>query len=788
MTGKKSIRQFTKRIPAVLTAIILLCSAVLPANAAQQLSQEPELYYINVLSLTGIEGSMEGNDAADTGYDVVNSQDSAGLPFFTATFYEFPDAGDVLLTDEDTLHEMIGDDIYYAGGIDGEAPYEYQGVRLYDVAEIMKKTRVIGSFNKRQQLLVMQSAASLDGLRELIESTLNDSQINLSYYNEHRGLSGLAYLYDLDIAGLLTGTYGHDNYRNALESMMLTTQQNDLVVGLKAADKADKMLKQLDMMGDAGNDVTCGVIDSLDLLVKPLSFYWLVSRSDITKAVITAASVNTVDETNRAYLNAIQQVINLNLQGNFSTFTGAAQEVIDHWNSSNSVTQRVLTEYSKAVVNGGVDALVDYEAKALTGQLCSMFGFTVGEVGLIDTEIIKAEKLVLNSILGTGDKADAAIMINTLLTIQNWMKQGVEKELSRISGTVDTEPEMIALKNARDLALAYCRAGVCAYRASVVDPPSWRSKNKDEKNFEALIDATCMQISTDFAMPLAEWTEDDFLVDKRVDETVGEILSAGRDWYLTDIPALTISSAERENTLQALDNFAYILAMKYEWSDDYSVAFYDLTQDGLDEMIIFPTDNYAYGREPNNTLDVWSVKDSQPTCLASIPLYENYNHYENSFSIRIDSQNRPYICEIRDGYSPILSSGQYELLEQNSSMYDVMGNNILKDIYYFKDGSKSEARRSTFDPTKYETLEELSEAYAKFDNPAPGCIELVTHSRGLIATMDARSQIVVTWVTQTPSQALDEGDPMNGVRAFPGVPDNCRTQQLEMVMPIWGMK
>ena len=121
-------------------------------------------------------------------------------------------------------------------------------------------------------------------------------------------------------------------------------------------------------------------------------------------------------------------------------------------------------------------------------------------------------------------------------------------------------------------------------------------------------------------------------------------------------------------------------------------------------------------------------------------------------------------------------------------MYDVMGNNILKDIYYFKDGSKSEARRSTFDPTKYETLEELSEAYAKFDNPAPGCIELVTHSRGLSATMDARSQIVVTWVTQTPSQALDEGDPMNGVRAFPGVPDNCRTQQLEMVMPIWGMK
>ena len=767
-----------KRFVSLLLTIILCCTAVLPAYAAQQLTQEPELYFVNVLSL-------------------VNEESEDAAPFFTVTVYRFPEAGDVLLAEEETLYEMIGDSVYYEGGIDTEAPFEYQGIRLYDVAEIMKKTRTIGKFDRNQQLLILQKAASLDGLKEQIEKLLQDTQVNLSYYNEHRGLSGLAYLYDLDLPALLTGKYGRDNYRGALESMMLTTNQNDLVVGLKAADKADKMLKQLNKMGDAGEDVTCGVIDQLDLLAKPLSFYGIVSRSDITKAVITAASVHTLDETNRAYLNAINIVLDMNLQGNFSTFTGAAQKVVDNWNDTNSVTQRVLSEYSKAIIQGSAEAFVDYEAKALTSQLCSKFGFSVGEVGLIDTEIIEAEKMVLNSVLGVGDAVDATIRINTLLTIQNWIKQAIERELTRISGPVDTAQEVSALKNARDLALAYCRAGVCAYRASVIDPPSWRSKSKDEKSFEALIDATCLNINNDFAIPLAEWTENDFVVDDTVDELVDEILTAGQEWYLTDYPALTISSEERSNTIQAVDDFAYILASKYNWSDDYSVLFYDLTQDGLDEMIIFPPENYAYGREPWNTLDVWSVKNSQPMCLASIPLAENINRYENSFSIRIDSQNRPYICEIRDGYSPVLRQGQYELLEQSPKMYDVMGNNIMKEMYYFKDGSKSTARRYTFDPTKYETLEELSDAYAKFDDPGAGYIELVTHSRGLVATSDMRNQVVITWITQTPSQALwtpyEEDAEGNVVtpgdsRAYPGIPDNCREQHPEMVMPIWGTK
>ena len=96
-----------------------------------------------------------------------------------------------------------------------------------------------------------------------------------------------------------------------------------------------------------------------------------------------------------------------------------------------------------------------------------------------------------------------------------------------------------------------------------------------------------------------------------------------------------------------------------------------------------------------------------------------------------------------------------------------------------------------------ETLEELSDAYAKFDDPGAGYIERVTHSRGLVATSDMRNQVVITWITQTPSQALwtpyEEDAEGNVVtpgdsRAYPGIPDNCREQHPEMVMPIWGTK
>ena len=154
-----------KRIASLLLTIILCCTAVLPAYAAQQLTQEPELYFVNVLSL-------------------VNEESEDAVPFFTVTVYRFPEAGDVLLSEEETLYEMIGDSVYYEGGIDTEAPFEYQGIRLYDVAEIMKKTRTIGKFDRNQQLLILQKAASLDDLKEQIEKLLRDTQVNLSYYNE----------------------------------------------------------------------------------------------------------------------------------------------------------------------------------------------------------------------------------------------------------------------------------------------------------------------------------------------------------------------------------------------------------------------------------------------------------------------------------------------------------------------------------------------------------------------------------------------------------------------------
>ena len=97
-----------KRIASLLLTIILCCTAVLPAYAAQQLTQEPELYFVNVLSL-------------------VNEESEDAAPFFTVTVYRFPEAGDVLLAEEETLYEMIGDSVYYEGGIDTEAPFEYQG-------------------------------------------------------------------------------------------------------------------------------------------------------------------------------------------------------------------------------------------------------------------------------------------------------------------------------------------------------------------------------------------------------------------------------------------------------------------------------------------------------------------------------------------------------------------------------------------------------------------------------------------------------------------------------------
>ncbi len=76
----------------------------------------------------------------------MNEESEETAPLFTATFFNFPDAGDVLLAEEETLHEMIGDMIYYEGGIDGEAPFEYQGVRLYDVAEITANRDLVYSF------------------------------------------------------------------------------------------------------------------------------------------------------------------------------------------------------------------------------------------------------------------------------------------------------------------------------------------------------------------------------------------------------------------------------------------------------------------------------------------------------------------------------------------------------------------------------------------------------------------------------------------------------------------